>query len=103
MITSLGRRRQLERLIEEQQATPFEKAVWKALLRIPPGKVKTYSGLAKEIGHPKAARAVGNALSKNPLAPLIPCHRVVAASGLGGYSGGLEKKRRLLEKEGVFL
>lgn len=93
----------LERLIEGQKGTPFEKRVWRVLLSIPSGTVKTYAWVARRIGHPKAYRAVGNALGKNPLAPLVPCHRVIARNGIGGYSGGIEKKKRLLEKEGVFL
>ncbi len=70
---------------------------------IPAGRVRTYGWVARKIGHPNAARAVGNALKKNPLAPMVPCHRVISSNGIGGYSGGLEKKRRLLEKEGVYL
>ena len=83
---------------------PFYQAVWKACARIPKGQVRTYGWIAKEIGKPKAARAVGMALGKNPFAPVIPCHRVVGADGrLTGYSaaGGIAKKRRMLKAEGV--
>ncbi len=84
--------------------TPFQKRVWEELTRIPKGSVITYQELAKRIGKPKAYRAVANAVGKNPLAPTIPCHRVIRSDGtIGGYSlkGGLEQKKRLLRKEGV--
>ena len=82
--------------------TPFQRAVLKACARIPRGQTRTYSQIARAIGKPNASRAVGNALAKNPLAPLIPCHRVIRSNGaLGGYSakGGKEKKTRLLALE----
>jgi methylated-DNA-[protein]-cysteine S-methyltransferase len=82
----------------------FYRKVWKACARIPKGETRTYGQIAQMIGHPKAARAVGQALGANPFAPTIPCHRVVGAGGkLTGYSGpgGLRHKRRLLEEEGV--
>ncbi|MBQ7871496.1 MAG: methylated-DNA--[Oscillospiraceae bacterium] len=81
--------------------TPFQKAVWAAMCRIPYGKVVTYGQLAAAIGRPTACRAVANAVGKNPILILQPCHRVVAAGGLGGFSAGLEKKRALLRLEGV--
>jgi len=84
------------------QHTPFYQKVWKACAAIPAGKTKTYGELARVIGHPGAARAVGQALAKNPFAPTIPCHRVIAANGdLRGYSapGGITKKRQLLDQE----
>ena len=78
--------------------------MWDALLRIPYGETRTYAGLARELGAPGAARAVGTANGANRLAILIPCHRVIAAGGgLGGYGGGLWRKLRLLETEGVVL
>ncbi|QQR79918.1 MAG: MGMT family protein [Deltaproteobacteria bacterium] len=92
--------------IEQTKATPFQKKVWKALLEIPRGKVKTYSWIAKKIGHPKAVRAVGSAVGKNPFAPEVPCHRVIRSDGkLGGYSGigGIKTKRDLLKKKALFL
>ena len=83
-------------------ATIFQKAVWEATRKIPKGKVTTYAAIAKLIGRPKAVRAVGNALNKNPYAPKVPCHRVVKSDGgLGGFAGGAKKKKMLLEKEGV--
>ncbi|WP_416139698.1 methylated-DNA--[protein]-cysteine S-methyltransferase [Halomonas sp. HK25] len=78
----------------------FQRQVWAALLRIPWGKTRTYGELARRLGREGAARAIGTANGANPLPLLIPCHRVVAAGGLGGYSGGPALKRRLLELEG---
>ena len=83
---------------------PFYQAVWKACAEIPKGQVRTYGWLARRIGKPKAARAVGQALGRNPFAPTVPCHRVVGADGnLTGFSapGGVAAKRRLLIKEGA--
>jgi len=85
------------------KGTKFQLKVWNYLKKIPRGKVKTYSEVAKAIGKPLAVRAVANAIGKNPLAPQIPCHRVIRSDGsLGGYSGkgGLKTKRLLLKKEG---
>ena len=86
--------------------TKFQLKVWNYLKKIPRGKVKTYSEVAKAIGKPLAVRAVANAIGKNPLAPQIPCHRVIRSDGsLGGYSakGGIKTKRLLLKKEGISL
>ena len=88
------------------KGTKFQLKVWNYLKKIPRGKVKTYSEVAKAIGKPLAVRAVANAIGKNPLAPQIPCHRVIRSDGsLGGYSGkgGIKTKRLLLKKEGVTL
>ncbi len=79
--------------------TPFQLEVWNALGRIPYGETRTYGELARLIGRPNAARAVGMANHRNPLPIFIPCHRVVGISGLSGYAGGLERKRFLLELE----
>ncbi len=81
--------------------TDFDRAIWRALRRIPAGKVRTYGDIARAIGRPRAARAVGNACGRNPVMIVVPCHRVVAANGLGGFGAGLAVKRRLLELEGV--
>jgi methylated-DNA-[protein]-cysteine S-methyltransferase len=82
-------------------ATPFQRAVWIAAQRIPYGKTRSYRWIAERIGKPQAARAVGQALGRNPLAIVVPCHRVVASgSGLGGFGGGLKMKRQLLRREG---
>jgi AraC family transcriptional regulator of adaptative response/methylated-DNA-[protein]-cysteine methyltransferase len=80
--------------------TDFQQSVWQYLLTIPIGSVSTYAGIAEHLGDPKAARAVGTAVGQNPLAWLIPCHRVVRSDAhLGGYRWGLERKRQLLEQE----
>ncbi len=83
-------------------STEFERQVYEATRRIPFGKVATYGQIAMAIGKPNAPRAVGQALGKNPIALVIPCHRVVASDGtLGGFTGGLTWKRKLLRHEGV--
>ena len=80
----------------------FHRVVWDALLKIPFGQTKSYGQIAKEIGQPDASRAVGHANGSNPISILIPCHRVIGADGsLTGYGGGLWRKQRLLELEGV--
>lgn len=80
--------------------TPFQTSVWETLLTIPYGKTISYAEEAKRFGNPKATRAVANANGKNPIAILIPCHRVIASGGgLGGYSGGLWRKEFLLHLE----
>jgi len=82
--------------------TEFERKVLVATFKIPKGKVSTYKRMAEKIGRPHAYRAVGNALHKNPLAPVIPCHRVVKSDGtFGGDKKGAESRRSLLEKEGI--
>jgi len=82
--------------------TRFEKEVLAATFNIPKGKVSTYKRIAKKIGRPHAYRAVGNALHKNPLAPIVPCHRVVRSDGgFGGEKEGAESRRNLLQKEGI--
>jgi O-6-methylguanine DNA methyltransferase len=83
---------------------PFYQKVWTACAQIPKGQIRTYGWIARKIGSPQAARAVGQALAKNPFAPTVPCHRVVGANGkMTGYSasGGVAAKRRLLQKEGA--
>jgi len=82
--------------------TPFQRAVWAAARAIPPGETRTYQEIAAAVGRPGAARAVGQALGANPVPLLVPCHRVLATGGgLGGFSGGLGLKARLLALEGV--
>jgi AraC family transcriptional regulator of adaptative response/methylated-DNA-[protein]-cysteine methyltransferase len=82
------------------KGTNFQIKVWQALLMIPPGAVTSYQYIAKAIGSPGAARAVGTACAGNPIAVLIPCHRVLRASGaLGGYAFGLDRKRALIAWE----
>lgn len=84
------------------RGTTFQNRVWDALRRVPRGQVRTYAGLASDAGSPRAMRAVGMAMARNPLPIVVPCHRVIAnGARLGGYSGGLERKRLLLALEGV--
>ena len=98
---NLRQKRRLGGRIDRLSATPFQKKVWKALLTIPKGEVRSYSWVARKVRSPRAVRAVGNALNKNPLAPLVPCHRIVRKDGtLGGFANGPAKKRALLKKEG---
>ena len=79
----------------------FNQKVWAVCACVPKGKVTTYAAIAKKLGT-QAYRAVGNALNKNPYAPKVPCHRVVGSDGnLTGFAGGLDKKKRLLQSEGV--
>ena len=82
--------------------TPFQREVWHALRDIPAGKTASYAELAQRIGRPTAVRAVGLANGSNPIGIVVPCHRVIGANGsLTGYGGGIERKRWLLEHEGV--
>ena len=84
----------------ELKGTSFQNAVWNALLAIPYGETRSYKEIAEYIGNPRACRAVGMANHRNPLAIIVPCHRVVEHSGgLGGYAGGLDVKRLLLDLE----
>jgi methylated-DNA-[protein]-cysteine S-methyltransferase len=91
-------------LLDWSVTYPFQRRVLPKEYRIPRGMVCTYGRLAAKLGHPRAARAVGNALARNPFPIIIPCHRTIRSDGsLGGYAGGLEMKRRLLELEGIRL
>jgi methylated-DNA-[protein]-cysteine S-methyltransferase len=82
--------------------TPFQQRVWQELQHIPFGTTLTYRELAQRLGMPQVARAVGHANGRNPLAIVIPCHRLIGSDGrLHGYAGGLDRKRRLLQHEGV--
>jgi methylated-DNA-[protein]-cysteine S-methyltransferase len=91
-------------LLDFDICTDFEKKVLLADFNIPRGYVSTYSRIAKSIGIPKGARAVGNALATNPFPLVIPCHRAIRADGnLGGFGGGFEMKKRLLENEDIIL
>jgi methylated-DNA-[protein]-cysteine S-methyltransferase len=83
--------------------TEFQRAVWNALREIPAGQTMSYSDVARRIGRPAAVRAVGGACGANPIPLLIPCHRVLAKGEmLGGFSGGLEWKKRLLQAERIY-
>ncbi len=83
------------------EGTEFQKKVWSELIKIPFGAVVTYGRLAEAAGKPDAARAVGGAVGKNPILIIIPCHRVLASGGLGGFSAGMEAKLFLLRHEGI--
>ncbi len=90
--------------LSKEQMTSFQQKVYEAVKQIPKGKVITYKELAKKIGHPRAYRAVGNALNKNPNLRTIPCHRVIKSNGrIGGYRYGAKRKASLLKKEGIMI
>jgi methylated-DNA-[protein]-cysteine S-methyltransferase len=87
----------------DMQGTEFQRSVWNHLMRIPYGETRSYAQVAEAVGRPKAVRAVGAANGSNPVAIIVPCHRVIGASGkLTGYGGGLPLKKRLLELEGAW-
>lgn len=94
-----GRRRVFD-LPLDLCGTDFQRAVWNELLGIEFGRTRTYGELAARLGRPGAARAVGGAAGANPVPLIVPCHRLLAGRGLGGFSGGLQRKRVLLELEG---
>jgi methylated-DNA-[protein]-cysteine S-methyltransferase len=99
-----GRRRDFDLPIDWTLTTPFARRVLKATAAIPFGRVSTYGEMASQAGNPKASRAAGRALGANPIPIVVPCHRVIGASGrLTGYTGGLHRKVALLEIEGVVL
>lgn len=84
----------------DMRGTEFQQRVWKALLTIPYGETRSYGEIAEQVGAPGSARAVGLANGRNPIAIIVPCHRVIGASGsLTGYGGGLDRKKTLLELE----
>ncbi|MDO5037204.1 MAG: methylated-DNA--[protein]-cysteine S-methyltransferase [Tissierellia bacterium] len=86
----------------KMEGTPFQREVWEALLKIPYGQTWSYKDLAQAVGRPRAYRAVGGANNKNPIAIIVPCHRVIGADGsLVGYGDGLETKAYLLDLEGA--
>ena len=94
--------RAIEGLAWRAAGTPFQLSVWRALCAIPAGETISYAELARRVGRPKAVRAVGQANGANPVALVAPCHRVIASGlGLGGYGGGLDRKRWLLRHEGA--
>ncbi|MFL5363017.1 MAG: methylated-DNA--[protein]-cysteine S-methyltransferase [Myxococcales bacterium] len=94
----------LEGVRAEGAGTPFQRKVWTALRTVAPGRTTSYRAIAEAIGHPKAVRAVGAANGQNPIALVVPCHRVIAADGtLCGYGGGLWRKEWLLRHEGAIL
>jgi O-6-methylguanine DNA methyltransferase len=95
----VGKRREFS-LPLDLRGTGFQLACWRALLEIPYGETRSYRDMAQAIGHPHAYRAVGMSNNRNPIAIVVPCHRVIASSGsLCGYGGGLDIKRKLLDLE----
>jgi methylated-DNA-[protein]-cysteine S-methyltransferase len=99
-----GARREFDLPVDLSPLPGFQRSVLAELVRVPYGQVDTYGGLARRIGRPRAARAVGGALNRNPVPIVVPCHRIVGASGsLVGYAGGLERKQALLGLEGALL
>ena len=99
-----GRRQAFDLSVDLREVTPFTERVLTELARVPFGQTATYSDLATRAGNPKAARAVGMTMNRNPIPIVLPCHRVIGADGsLVGYAGGLERKVALLTLEGVLL
>jgi methylated-DNA-[protein]-cysteine S-methyltransferase len=97
-----GRRREFELEPDLARLPDFQRTVLDELIRVPFGEVTTYGALAGRVGRPRAARAVGGALNRNPIAIVVPCHRVVGSTGsLVGYAGGIDKKLALLRLEGA--
>lgn len=96
-----GLRQRFDLPLDLSGGTPFQRAVWQALLTIPFGRHGVYGELARQLGRPQAVRAVGAAVGRNPVSIIVPCHRVIGANGsLTGYAGGLDRKRALLALEG---
>jgi methylated-DNA-[protein]-cysteine S-methyltransferase len=88
----------------DMHGTLFQRAVWQALLGIPLGRTKTYGEIAAQVGNGAVPRATGTAVGRNPVSILVPCHRVIGANGsLTGYAGGLQRKEKLLQHEGILL
>ena len=97
-----GRRRTFDLSLDLRALPPFTLSVLDQLARVPYGETTTYGALARRVGHPRAARAVGTVMNRNRIPIVLPCHRVVGATGsLTGYAGGLDRKRFLLELEGA--
>ena len=95
-----GKKIPFPEILDLSEATPFQRRVWEITRQIPYGETQSYKWVASRLGKENAARAVGQALGRNPIPIIIPCHRVLASNGsLGGYSGGLEMKRFLLKLE----
>ncbi|HEX7929580.1 MAG TPA: methylated-DNA--[protein]-cysteine S-methyltransferase [Sphingomicrobium sp.] len=102
VLTAIDRPQSAPDLPIDVRGTAFQEAVWRELRKIPLGETRSYSDIACAIGDPKATRAVGTANGSNPVAVLVPCHRVIRSDGtLGGYAGGLDRKRKLLKAEGA--
>ena len=99
-----GERQEFDLPLDLQAGTPFQQSVWDALRRIPRGGTTSYAELARRLGNPQAARAIGAAVGRNPVSVVVPCHRVLGTGGaLTGYAGGLERKTALLQLEGALM
>jgi methylated-DNA-[protein]-cysteine S-methyltransferase len=99
-----GHRITFELPLDLNTGTDFQQSVWRALLSIPPGATSSYGAMSVMLGNPKAVRAVGGAIGRNPLSIIVPCHRVLGSDGtLTGYAGGLARKTALLQHEGATL
>ncbi len=99
-----GTRHTFDVPLDLSQGTVFQRQVWRVLLRVPHGKLRSYQWVAARVGGPQFARAVGNAVGANPIPIVIPCHRIVSQDAtLGGFSGGLSMKRKLLSLEGTLV
>lgn len=99
-----GGRQDFDLPLDLSRGTPFQQAAWQALLALPYGSTTSYGALSAAIGRPRAMRAVGAAIGRNPVSIIVPCHRVIGANGsLTGYAGGLPRKHALLKLEGVLL
>ena len=97
-----GRRKDFDLPLDINGGTLFQQSVWRALLKIAYGQTSSYGDISQQIGNPKAVRAVGSAVGRNPLGLIVPCHRVLGSDGsLTGYAGGLDRKVSLLKLEGV--
>ena len=97
-----GTRADFDLPLDLQAGTPFQQSVWDALRAIPRGRTTSYAELARRLGRPQAARAIGAAVGRNPVSIVVPCHRVLGTDGtLTGYAGGLERKTALLQLEGA--
>lgn len=94
----------MEKILKNKNLSDFEKKVYLAVAKIPRGEVRSYKWVATKAGRPKAYRAVGNALNKNPYIGIVPCHRVIKSDGsIGGFAKGATRKKQLLASEGVFV
>jgi methylated-DNA-[protein]-cysteine S-methyltransferase len=99
-----GERQAFDLPLDLQAGTPFQQSVWVALRDIPRGGTTSYAQLARRLGRPQAARAIGAAVGRNPVSVVVPCHRVLGTDGsLTGYAGGLERKTALLKLEGALM
>jgi methylated-DNA-[protein]-cysteine S-methyltransferase len=99
-----GELQKFELPLDLSRGTPFQQAAWQALRALPYGSSTSYGALSAAIGRPRAMRAVGAAIGRNPVSIIVPCHRVIGANGaLTGYAGGLPRKQALLQLEGVLL